>query len=100
MSARDDASNVAGQALLEAALAAAVPLWVERLRHQPQGYIASRARDCAQVVACRGDVILFRGKKGETAEAFNRMAEGIACAVLMTVGGVRIFGLHFEVGAK
>lgn len=40
--------------------------------------------------------MLFRSKrKGETADAFNHLAEGIAC-LAFAPGGVRLFGSHWE----
>jgi hypothetical protein len=82
--------------VLRLALEAAVPLWIERLRGLSWEEIQERARVCAQVVAAKGDVIQFRGsRRGETAEAFNRLAEGLACAAFAP-GGVRFMGLHFD----
>jgi len=55
------------------------------------------ARVCAGVVAGQGDLVLYRSKRpGVTAEAFNRLAEGLACLAFQP-GGVTAFGLHFEV---
>lgn len=80
---------------LATALAVAVPLWIEDLKHMPWDYIQQRAKICSDVVAEKGDVILFRGgKKGESAEAFNRLAEGVAC-LSFAPGGVRVFGEHW-----
>jgi hypothetical protein len=89
-------SDVSRQELLVAALSAAVPLWIEQLRRLPLADILARARELAQVIAEHGDVILYRGKKtGESAKAFNALAEGIAC-LAFAPGGVRAFGMHFE----
>lgn len=80
---------------LAIALSCAVPLWIERLARLPYANILERARVCAQAVAEKGDVIQFRSKrKGESAEAFNRLAEGLA-ALAFSPGGVQAFGLHF-----
>jgi hypothetical protein len=82
--------------LLTMTLQLAVPLWIERLRGASWDYISERAKVCAQVVAEKGDIILFRSKtKGETANAFNRLAEGIACLSFVP-GGVTVFGQHWE----
>lgn len=82
--------------LLKAALGAAVPLWISVLQKKPGTYVLERSQVCGQVVAEKGDVIQFRGKKkGESAEAFNRLAEGVAC-LAFAPGGVTAFGLHFE----
>lgn len=82
--------------LLPSALAAAVPLWIIEVRGYEQSVREERARICAQHIAEHGDVILFRSKrKGETAEAFNRLAEGLAC-LAFAPGGVKAFGQHWE----
>lgn len=81
---------------LKIALSAAVPLWVEELKRRPLKEVLARAPECAQAVAEKGDVIQFRSKRrGETAEAFNRLAEGVAI-LSFAPGGVKAFGLHFE----
>lgn len=83
-------------ALLQATLSAAVPLCVMQLRRRSPEERQERARQCAQVIASKGDVILYRGKRrGETAAAFAALAEGLAC-LSFAPGGVRAFGLHFE----
>jgi len=82
--------------LLKISLEAAVPLHIDLLRTRPRHEIEERAREAAQIIAEKGDIILYRSrKKGETAAAFNRLAEGIAC-LAFAPGGVTIFGLHFE----
>lgn len=74
----------------------AVPLWIEQLKKRGWDHILQRAKDCSQVIAEKGDIILFRSnKKGESANAFNHLAEGIACLAFVP-GGVRIFGNHWE----
>lgn len=82
--------------LIRTALEVAVPLWIEELKGQPWDYIEARSKVCAQVVAEKGDVILYRSKKkGESAAAFNALAEGVACLSFVP-GGADVFGLHFE----
>lgn len=84
--------------LLATTLALAVPIWIDRIQRErwPWDRIQARARECAQIVAEKGDVILYRGKKrGETARAFNALAEGIALASFVP-GGIKTFGMHFE----
>ena len=82
--------------LLSSTLQLAVPLWIEQLRSRPWEYIEQRAKECSQVIAEKGDIILFKStKKGETAKAFNHLAEGIACLSFVP-GGVKIFGGHWE----
>lgn len=85
-----------GSDLLQSALQAAVPLWAELLKRQPWAQVQGRAKECGQMIAEHGDHILYRSKKkGETASAFNALAEGIA-ALSFCPGGVTTFGLHFE----
>jgi len=87
------------RAHLAAALSTAVPFLIEDLRHQPFEKIHERAREAAQVVAEKGDIILFRSKKpGATAAAFAALAEGLACLAFCP-GGVTFLGLKFEARA-
>lgn len=82
--------------LLQSTLEAAVPLWCLTIETWSEEYRAERAAVCSQAVAEHGDMILYRGKKaGQSADAFNRLAEGIALASL-SPGGIRVLGLHFE----
>jgi hypothetical protein len=81
--------------LLATTLEIAVPLWIEELRGLPFEELQRRAKACAEVVAHKGDVILFKGKKGESAEAFNRLTEGLAC-LAFAPGGVKAFGMHWQ----
>jgi hypothetical protein len=82
--------------ILAANLAIAVPLWIDRYREMCWEEGHRRAQICMGVVAERGDQILYRSpKKGETAHAFNRLAEGLA--ILSTSpGGVTFAGQHWE----
>lgn len=74
----------------------AVPLWVIELGRIPAKDIMGRCHECAAHVAEHGDIILFKSKKkGESAEAFNRLAEGLAC-LSFAPGGVKFLGLHFD----
>jgi hypothetical protein len=83
-------------ALLSSMLPLAVHLWALRLRERSLDYILTRAKECSQIVAEKGDVILHKGgKKGETAAAFNALAEGLACCSFAP-GGVTFLDLHFE----
>jgi hypothetical protein len=84
------------EVLLRTALQAAVPLHIEELRGLPWTEIRRLAGECAQVIAEKGDRILYRSKKkGETAVAFNALARGIA-ALAFCPGGVTTLGMHFE----
>lgn len=80
-------------ALLAASLSVAVPLWIERARSWDGSKRAERQAACAQYVAEHGDVILFRAVG--TAQAFNRLAEGLAL-LAFAPGGVTFAGGHWE----
>lgn len=87
---------MADESLLASTLAVAVPTWIEVLRGRSVEHRLERAELCAQVVAEHGDDVLFRSRKhGATAYAFNRLAEGIACAAF-SPGGVCVFGERWE----
>jgi len=83
---------------LSIALSASVPLWIETFIQEGYTfeYLQSIAKESLQIVAEKGDLILFKSKKkGESAKAFNALAKGIAVLAFMP-GGVTLFGLHFE----
>lgn len=87
------------EALLAASLGAAVPLWVDQIVREDWSDERRRAEagSCADVVASKGDVILFRGgKRGETAAAFNALAKGVAL-LSFAPGGVVCFGTRYSV---
>jgi hypothetical protein len=82
-------------ALLQAALGAAVPLHVHEMRKQPLDALLARGPELTQIIASHGDNILYRSKKkGESAKAFNALAEAVAILSFMP-GGVTVFGCHF-----
>lgn len=82
--------------LLRLSLMTAVPMWQMNIRGWSDERRAERSGICSQAVAEKGDIILYRSKKkGATAGAFNRMAEGVAL-LSFAPGGVTIFGMHFE----
>lgn len=82
--------------LLKISLSAAVPIWIDELKRRSLAYVQERAAICGQHVAEHGDVILFKSKKrNATSDAFNRLAEGVAC-LAFSPGGVTIFEMHFE----
>lgn len=92
----EDGISSATRDHLRLCLELSVPIWIEKLRHQPTSYLLERARVCGQVVAERGDIIQFRSKtKGASGEAFSRLAEGLACLALTAQGGVTFLGLTF-----
>jgi hypothetical protein len=85
-------------ALLSAALGAAVPLWVDQIVREdwPDDRKRREAAECATVVASKGDVIMFRSsKRGETAAAFNALAKGVAL-LSFSPGGVVCFGTRYS----
>ncbi len=78
--------------LLRTTLQVAVPMWIERLKRQSWASVQERAHVAADVVASKGDIIQFKSKtKGETAAAFNALAEGLA-ALSFCPGGVTFLG--------
>ena len=82
--------------LLGSALAAAVPFWVLQIKDMPFDERQRRSSELANIVAEKGDIILFRSSKhGETAKAFNALAEGVA-HLSFSPGGVKTFGQHFD----
>jgi len=93
---RKEVTEMSNEGMLGISLSAAVPLWIEELKDREWEYIMKRARECSQVIAEKGDIILYKSKKpGGSAEAFNRMAEGVAC-LAFCLGGVTLFGQHWE----
>lgn len=81
---------------LRIALHAAVPLHVFELRSCPFDEIQERAHRASQIVAEKGDIVMFRSKKkGESAAAFNALAEGIAC-LSFAPGGVVFLGDRYQ----
>ena len=80
--------------LLPIALQAVVPLWIGRVRAMTPRQRQARAAELGQVIAGRGDSILFRGKRGQSAAVFNALAEGLAIGAFQP-GGVTAFGCHW-----
>lgn len=94
-----DAPQCARRDLLTTSLLAAVPLWIHRMRDWSPEERCRRSPELADHVAAHGDILQFKSKKrGETAEAFNRLAEGVAILAHQP-GGVTVFGLHWCVGS-
>lgn len=91
-----------GDSFLATSLSAAVPLWIEEFVQKGYSFadVTKIASESCQMIAEKGDLILFKSKKkGETAAAFNALAKGIA-ALAFVPGGVRTFGMHFEADPK
>lgn len=83
-------------ALLRSTLELAVPMHVLMLDRLTWDQVQAMIPECAQHIAEHGDIILYRSKKkGETAAAFNALARAVAI-LSFSLGGVTIFGLHFE----
>lgn len=74
----------------------AVPILVHELKDKSWEYLQERMKLCGPVLAERGEYLFYQSKKpGETAEAFNRLAEGVAI-LSFAPGGVDLFGRHWE----
>ena len=82
---------------LAVSLLAAVPLRIMAIKERGglnEGDIA-RARQIGQLIAEKGDILLFGGgKKGESAHLHSELAEGIAI-LSFAPGGVRVFDQHW-----
>ena len=88
--------------LLATSLDAAVPLWMLRIQAEAWAWetIAQTAREAAQVIAEKGDVLQFGGKPaGGAASAFNALAKGLACLAFCP-GGVQFLGRRWEVTSQ
>lgn len=73
-------------------LEVAVPLWISQLREVPWKLIDARREPCMLMIAEHGDDILFKSKRqGDTAKAFNALAEAVAILSFIP-GGVKVFG--------
>lgn len=64
--------------LLVIALEAAIPLHAAELEGLPESTRLRIARHAGEVLACHGDVLMFRRK--DTTEVFNAVARGLAAA--------------------
>ena len=94
-------STINGE-LLKSALGAAVPLWIEQLRPLGREAIFARVKELQAAEIRDGmpligaEELLFRGSKpGDSARAFNAVAEALAC-LSFCPGGVRAFGGHWD----
>ena len=77
-------------------LEVAVPLQIADLRTYSEDARVAMAREAGQYIASHGDDLMFRGKKGKSAEAFNQLVTGLA-ALAFCPGGVTFAGMKFEV---
>lgn len=84
------------QELLRMSLQVAVPLHAREMMRCPIDELVALGPDLAQVIAEKGDVIQFAGKKrGETAAAFNALAKALAIMSFWP-GGVLFLGDRYE----
>lgn len=82
--------------LLKVALSTSVPLLIWEYRDVPLDELLAMAPEVSQYIAEHGDMVLYKSKKkGETAEAFNSVARGLAI-LAHAPGGVTFLGMHFE----
>jgi len=84
-------------ALLSAHLSLTVPLAIGDLqaRGGPTKTDLEFAAAFGATLAHKGDVLLYRGKRGEAADLVSRLARALAVLAFQP-GGVEIFGLCFE----
>jgi hypothetical protein len=87
--------------LLRIALSAAVPLAIREIQRAPgapSDWHFERVREFGwELASSADDRIMYRSRKrGESAQFFDRFAETLAIMAFLP-GGVKIFGMHFEV---
>lgn len=86
---------MSGRDVLVTTLQVAVPLWIQEVAGLTGDERLATARECSQMIAEHGDDIIFLSPgKGKTAEAFDALAKGLACAAHQA-GGVLFMGAHF-----
>ena len=82
-------------ALLLISLSCAVPLHMMEISGWTPEWRTAEATRCANEVAAHGDIMQFKAtKKGDTAQAFNDLARGIAILAYQP-GGVDFSGQHW-----
>ena len=94
------------QEMAHALLGVAVPGWVERWVWAPEARLRERLAcfrpdgDVGEPMAGRlwntEAIVVLVKKKGQTAAAFNELAELLALLSLLTPGGVRLFGWRWD----
>lgn len=80
---------------LSMSLAAAVPLWIIQLQEYSWDEKMRIAKESEEALRRLGEAILFRTRPGESAEAFNALAKGIA-VMAFCPGGVTCFGQTWD----
>lgn len=92
---------MASKDLMEGLLVLAVPQWIERLKHKSFADFEARREAILESVCYKGDLLLYGSKKkGETAQLFNDLAEGLAWLALIAKGGVTFGDLHWDAEFK
>lgn len=81
---------------LAATLMLAVPFAIRELGlDADRDYKITRwAKDAAQTLGAGGDALIFRSKKGRTANVFGHLVRGVAAAAYCP-GGIRVCGVLF-----
>lgn len=70
---------------MDVTLRVAVPMWLIEMKDRDLEFLQRRAQVCSQEVASKGDILMYGSKKkGQAGEVFNRLAEGMACLLLIT----------------
>lgn len=83
--------------LMEHLLVLAVPDWIERLKKKSFADFENRREAILESVCYKGDLLLYGSKKkGETAQLFNDLAEGLAWLALIAKGGVTFGDQHWD----
>lgn len=97
MNATDVIPHTYGNPLLQTTLQLAVPLRIHELeaRGGPSNADWKRATAFGPVLAERGDVLQFGGKKGEAAQLFNELAYCMA-VIAFCPGGLKFCGKRYE----
>jgi hypothetical protein len=94
------------ETLLRIAVATGVPLRIAEYQRDLRTvqWLLAHATWAGDMVAAHGDTLQFRTKahtrSGErspsTSEVCNALIEGVACAALLSEGGITLLGLHFD----
>ena len=89
--------------LLQTTLSASVPLRISEVREAgPYAWreaLYANREEWANIIASKGDRLIFRAKKGESAKVFNAVTNALAHMAFFP-GGVTAFDLHFEAHFK
>lgn len=87
--------------VMDTSLRMAVPMWLMELGNRDIDFLQKRAHICSQTVAEKGDVLMYGSKKkGAAGEVFNRLAEGMACLLLITKHPVPFNNMVFHYDGK